>query len=163
MTRKTNPAALLLASGLLACASTTSLFEDRGPGGAGVIRHYRVPFESVWEAVQASVRFNGFEVVEASRVNGYVLARTPGTNQGPGVREDEMAVTADAGERVAIFVDSIAPDVSSVEVVSKRRFALDVTPRNWTRDVFQAIEWELPDDSRADSLPSLPDSVGGDR
>lgn len=141
---------LLLGLGSLACATAGSLREARGEG---VTRFYRVDYDTLWNAVMESLRFNRLQVKESDPEERYVLAIRPGSHRGPGVREDEIAVSSDLGERVGVFVDSVAPGVWGVEVITKRRFALDITMEDWTVDVFQAIEWELPDSAAVEEPP----------
>ena len=57
-------------------------------------------------------------------------------------------MSADQGERIGIFVDSVAPGTWGVEVVPRRRFALDPSAQAWKRAVFLVIERELGEDAR---------------
>ena len=78
----------------------------------------------------------------------------------PGMAPDEsMAVSADQGERIGIFVEGAGPGVWAVEVVNRRRFALDPGTTDWTEDVFWVIEKRLGSDARLDG-PVRADSTG---
>ncbi len=108
-------------------------------------------FDTLWPVSQEAVRWVGLVLESTNRDNGFVIAR----NYEPEVRDpEEMAVDADAGERVGVFFEDAGPDVWAVEVVSRRIFPLDVTARDWTRTVFQAIEDRLPETAR-DPHPDL--------
>lgn len=134
-----------LAIALAGCVTGQRILRDRGKGE---VRCYRGSFEQVWGAAERGVRWVGLVIEVADTARGHVLAR----NYEPDVLDPEqMAVDADAGERVAIFLDSAGPDLWAVEVVSRRVFALDVSARDWTPDVFAAIEAQLPDSSKEDS------------
>lgn len=125
-----------------ACASAGGL---AGARGEGVTRYYEADFATLWKAIQASMSFNRLQVQEANRRERHVYAVRSGQRRGAGVREGDLAVSSDFGERVAVFVDSVAPGTWAVEVITGRRFALDLTYEDWTRDVFQALEWYLED------------------
>ena len=56
-----------------------------------------------------------------------------------------MSVSANQGERIGIFVDSVAAGTWGVEVVTRRRFALDPTAQDWKGAIFAALERELGD------------------
>lgn len=156
-----------LAAALLggACASAGGL---AGARGEGVTRYYATDFATLWKAIRASMSFNRLRVQEADRRERHVYAVRSGQRRGPGAREGELAVSSDFGERVAVFVDSVAPGTWAVEVITRRRFALDVTYEDWTRDVFQALEWYLADaGGSGDPVPppgaEPVDSAGGGR
>ncbi len=137
-----------VAGSLAACVTTSGILQERG---TGEVRCYRVSFDTLWPVTQQAVRHVGLVLESTNRDNGFVIAR----NYEPEVRDpEEMAVDADAGERVGVFFEDAGPDVWAVEVVSRRIFALDVTARDWTRPVFQAIEDRLPETAR-DPHPDL--------
>ncbi len=140
---RAGPVALAWTAALAACVTTGGMLQERG---TGEVRCYRVSFDTLWPATQEAVRWVGLVLESTNRENGFVIAR----NYEPEVRDpEEMAVDADAGERVGVFLEDAGVDVWAVEVVSRRIFALDVTARDWTRTVYQAIEDRLPDTARA--------------
>ena len=123
-----------------ACVSTERLRQSRG---SGELRCYRGEFELIWGAVEASIVRNGLQTLVADTLDRYLIARSA-----PEPRPEDpkdMALESSAGQRVAVFVDSAGPSMWSVEVVSRRFFALDVAPRDWTDDVFEVLEATLPD------------------
>jgi hypothetical protein len=125
------------------CLTTERLVRARDEGQ---IRCYQTEFGVVWEAIGRSVALNGLQLEMAVRSERFFLARS-GPEPEPRDVED-MAVDANAGERVAVFVDSAGPGMWAVQVVSRANFVLDPTQKNWTSDVFEAIERALPDSAR---------------
>jgi hypothetical protein len=115
-----------LAIVLAGCVTGQRVLQDRGKGE---VRCYRASFERVWGAAERGVRWTGLEIEVADTAQGHVLARS----YEPEVQDPErMAVDADAGERVGVFIDSAGADLWAVEVVSRRVFALDISARDWT-------------------------------
>ncbi len=128
---------------LAGCLSAGSLFNYRG---AGVSRCYKVSYEILWPTVEESVRWAGLVIENASEENGFIIARS----YQPEVEDPaDMALDADQGEAVAVFFEPDGATVWAVEVVSRPRFSLDPSPRDWTRPVFAAIEDRLPPEARA--------------
>lgn len=140
----------LLLSGLLlvllgACATTGSLREQRGEG---LTRFYAAPLEEIWQAALHAVRANNLRLDRADRGDRFIAATHLPSGDRVGPPDESVAVNADQGERVGIFVDSVTADTWSVEVVTRRRFALDPTAQDWTRAIFLALERELGPDAR---------------
>lgn len=131
--------ALTAATVAAGCLSNATLLESRG---TGVARCYRVPYELLWPSIEEAVGLVGLVVERSNRDNGFLLAHS----YEPEVEDpQEMALDADQGEGVAIFAEDEGPGVWAVEVVSRPRFALDPTPRDWTDAIFLALEDLLPD------------------
>lgn len=147
-------ASLAMAAG---CATVESLRESKGEG---TTRFYEAPFEAVWRAAVAAIEANGLRLDRADDYERFIAATHEPERTGTG-REEEVAVTADQGERIAVFVDSVAPGVWGVEVVTRRRFALDPNRLGWAKDIFYVIERRL-DDARVSPPPGVADSVGAD-
>ncbi|WP_419947973.1 hypothetical protein [Candidatus Palauibacter sp.] len=134
------PLAALLAG---ACLATGGLLESRG---TGTTRCYRLEYEALWERVVEAVRYAGLVIERANVENGFVLAHS----YRPDIEDpEEMALEADQGEVVGVFVEDEGPDVWAVEVVSRARFAFDPSPRDWTGPVFLALENRLPAEASA--------------
>lgn len=148
---------LTLLAAALGCASAADVRSQRGDG---VTRYYEAPFEAVWRAALDAVEANGFRLDVEERAEGAIVAtRLPDR---PDMAPDEsMAVSADQGVRIGIFVDSAGPGVWAVEVVNRRRFALDPGTADWTEDVFWVIERRLGEDARLDG-PIRADSTRTD-
>lgn len=148
---------LTLLAAALGCASVGDVRSHRGEG---VTRYYEAPFEAVWRAALDAVEANGLRLDTENSSEGYIVAtHLPGR---PGMAPDEsMAVSADQGERIGIFVERAGPGVWSVEVVNRRRFALDPGTTNWTEDVFWVVEKRLGEEARLDGpIPAASDSAG---
>jgi hypothetical protein len=138
-----------------ACATTAGLREQRGQG---LTRFYAAPLDRVWEAALRAVEANGLRLDRADRGDRFIAATHLPAGDPVGPPEESVAVSADQGERVGIFVDSVAAGAWSVEVVTRRRFALDPSARDWTRAVFRVIDRELGPDARLPG-PPRPDSA----
>ncbi len=92
------------------------------------------------------MRWAGLVIEQANQENGIILAGS----YRPEVEDPEdMALDADQGEGVAVFVEPEGDEVWAIEVVSKPRFRLDPSPRDWTDPVFLALESRLPAEASA--------------
>lgn len=147
-------AALALAAVVGACATTGGMLETRGEG---VTRFYEASFDTLWAAARHAVRANGLRTDEESERERYIVATNP-PDRDPGFEEERVAVEADQGERIAVFVDSVAPRTWSVEVVTRRRFSLDPGKTPWAKDIFWVIERDLEEGARV-RRQALPDSL----
>ena len=154
-------AALLVT--VAACATTGDL---RNAEGTGTTRFYEAPFEAVWQAALEAIDTYGLQLDRADDFDRFIAATHLPDRTGTG-REEEVAVTADQGERIGIFVDSVAPGIWGVEVVTKRRFALDPQRLGWAQDIFYVIERRLgrarvdPPSGADDTLPADSATSGG--
>lgn len=147
-------AAVALAAAVAACATTGGMLETRGEG---VTRFYETSFDTLWAAARHAIRANGLRTDEESEYERYIVATNP-PQRDAGFDEERVAVEADQGERIAVFIDSLAPRTWSVEVVTRRQFALDPGKTPWAQDVFWVIERDLEEDARV-RRQALPDSV----
>ncbi|WP_419163459.1 hypothetical protein [Candidatus Palauibacter sp.] len=125
------------------CLATGSVLQARG---TGLTRCYRLQYETLWERVVEAVRYAGLVIERENVENGFVLAHS---YQPDVERPEDMALDADQGEVVGVFVEPEGRNVWAVEVVSQRRFALDPSPRDWTAPVFLALENRLPAEASA--------------
>lgn len=129
--------------GLAGCVTTQRVLRERGEGE---VRCYLGPFEEMWAAAEEGIRRVGLVIEVADTAQGALMAR----NYEPEVLDPEqMAVDADAGERVGVFLERAGAGLWAVEVVSRRIFPLDISARDWTPDVFLALEAQLPDSAKA--------------
>jgi hypothetical protein len=148
------PALAGLAIGLAGCVTTQRVLRERGEGE---VRCYRGSFEEVWAAAERGVRWVGLVIEVADTAQGQLMARS----YEPEVQDPEqMAVDADAGERVGVFLDNAGAGLWAVEVVSRRIFALDISARDWTPDVFLALEAQLPDSAKEET-PEITECEAG--
>lgn len=145
----------LLLAALAACATTGSLRQQRGEG---LTRFYAAPLEEIWDAALHAVRANNLRLDRADRGERFIAATHLPSGDQVGPPDESVSVSADQGERVGIFVDSVTADTWSVEVVTRRRFALDPTAQDWTKAVFLALERELGPDARRPA-PGSRDSI----
>lgn len=136
----------------VACATAGTLHQARG---TGVVRHYEAAWAEIWHAALRSIPANGLQLDRASEEERYIFATRLPTRAGSGLREQEVTLEADQGERIGIFLDSIGPGRWAVEVVTVRRFALDPSKLDWAPEVFWVIERELDPEGRI----RLPDSA----
>ena len=145
---------------LAACVTTGRLLESRGEGES---RCFAADFDALWQAIERALPYTGLEVQESDPEQRWVIARN---YQSPSSQDpQEMGMGVDQGERVAVFVDSAGVGVWAVEVVSRRYFALDVLPRDWTEDVFEALADKLPESAvvgEAERGPCAARGAGGE-
>lgn len=128
--------ALLLA----ACATAASLRDARGMGPT---RDFEGSFEEVWQAAVESVRALGISIDRANEEERWIAATRHPSGPGPGAPEEAVSVQADQGERVGVFVDSVALGRWRVEVVTLRLFALDPAKIDWSEDIFFSMALRL--------------------
>lgn len=168
--RRPPAAAPVVALAIASCVTASGILAERG---TGTTRCFRVSYDTLWPAAEAAVRWVGLVVERANRENGFLVGRS---YRPPDRPPEEMAVEADQGERVAVVLEVVGPDVWTVEVISRPIFRLDPTPRDWTEPVFEALGQGLPDSARAPhpelarcvaehASPAAPDSAdaGGGR
>ena len=135
-------AAALAATG---CLTASNIEDHRGDGET---RCYVAPYDVLWPAAEEGLRRVGLELERANRDAGVLVGRS----YRPEVEDPaEMALEADQGERVAVFIEEDSVDtrgrsIWALEVVSRAIFALDPSARDWTEMVFLAIEERIPDE-----------------
>lgn len=154
----------LLLTLLLVSVGCASVGDIRSQRGQGLTRYYEAPLDAVWRAALEAVEANGLRLDAEDRDEGYIVA-THLPDRPEMAPDESMAVSADQGERIGIFVDRAGPGVWAVEVVNRRRFALDPGAADWTEDVFWVIENRLGRDARLDGPiradPTRADTAGG--
>ena len=111
--------------------SRTTLADAKAAMGTGTSRVYEHPFEVVWDATVESVTISGLDLLSADKSNGMILAQRGMSG-------------FSYGENVAVRVtESEAKTSTRVEVVSKRRFALNFTAVNSARRILDCLDKEL--------------------
>ena len=121
-----------------ACLTSRSALASRGTGMA---RCYRAHYDTLWSMLDEALPWVGLVVDDTNYENGFLLARSYELKiEAP----EEMGLGSDQGEAVAVFVEPEGNGVWAVEVVSKPRFSLDLTARDWTKIVFHTLEDRLP-------------------
>lgn len=109
------------------CATLQTVKNSRG---LGVKRIYNYSYEDVYKAVLIGVSQPGIEIVEQNKEKGYLYA--------------SRGMTAFSwGERIAIFLSKIDKKKTEVEIVCKRVVSTNIFARDWTDNIFNAIEKEL--------------------
>lgn len=114
----------VIASG---CASTETVKEAKGQG---VSRTYAHAYEPVYNAALSAAKTKELEVVEADKGNGRVIL--------------SHGVTLWSwGERIAVFIKSLAARSTEVEIVSKPVLAPLNFPPDWQKILLDQIDVEL--------------------
>jgi hypothetical protein len=117
---------------LLAIAMTgcSTLSDTKNAEGVGKRQVYAKPLDEVWRVAELSLQDLGLDIVEKNPQGGYVLAKRNMT-------------MGSYGENVAVFVRSLGPNSTSVEVVSKKVLATTIFAPDWTEQVFQRLSTRL--------------------
>ena len=104
----------------------TSGFQYAGPGRKQV---FRAPFDQVWRATVDAAQAGELEIVNADRTRGYISSRR-------GVQVETF------GENVGIWVSSLSPTETQVEVVMPGRSA-KILFKNWENQILNTIQANL--------------------
>lgn len=139
------PALAAVLSLVAACATTADLREARG---TGLLRVFEGSFEDVFTAAVESVRGLGLEIDKVNEEERWIAATRYPDRMGPGAPEEAVSIQADQGERVGVFVDSVAPGRWEVEVVTRRTFALDPSKLEWAEEIFFSMRARLDPERR---------------
>jgi hypothetical protein len=99
-----------------------------------VTKVYDASFATMYAMARRAIGAVGLNLVEAKE-------DVPGERATLIASQDMTAFSF--GERVAIFVTAHGDQHTSVEVVSKRVVATNLFAKNWTPDLFDAIEAQL--------------------
>lgn len=113
----------------LLCVSCATVGGMRKTRGEGVVKTFHHNYEQVIQATIDAAKLQKLELEEGGPDDYYLLLK-----QTANLRSD--------GELVAVFFAE-KNDGVDVEIVSKRRFAIEFWAKNWTSSMFRAIEMEL--------------------
>ena len=113
----------------LLLAACTTVGSMHGRQGAGVVRTFDFPYEQALDASLEAAKLQNLELEEGGRDDHYVILK-------------RIATKHSEGELVAMFFTDKG-DRTDLEIVSKRRFALNIFAKNWTASLFRAIDMEL--------------------
>src|SRR5687768_11598062 len=94
-------ALVVLASG---CATSRQVSNMEGRGTKQV---FRAPFDQVWRAAVDAAQMGELEIINADRSRGYIASRR-------GLQVETF------GENIGIWVKTLSPTESEVEVVSRQ-------------------------------------------
>lgn len=88
---------------LTGCGTTKAVSESEGQGTR---RTYHATYQTIWTASRSAVAINDLRVIKLDREGGTILAKR-GVNM------------MTFGEHVGVWVKSLGPELTSVEVVSR--------------------------------------------
>ncbi len=104
----------------------STLADAKAGKGTGVSQSFPVSAERVWQVLPAAVKNAGIDYVADNKAEGYAVA--------------QRGISAFSyGENVAIFVDAVQPEVTKVEVVTKKALATTIFAPDWARSIFDKI------------------------
>jgi hypothetical protein len=113
-------ATVLLLTGCSSPKSVSNL------AGKGTKQTFDQPFDVVWRAAVDGTQQGDLEILNADRSQGYISARR-------GVRAHTF------GENVGVWVKSLGPSRSEVEVVSRQAGPPVAWLKNWEHEILRAI------------------------
>jgi len=117
---------LLLMLILLSSSGCATIADAHNAKGQGKSRIYNASYDTVWDNVPKAVNALGLMVAGQDKEEGYILAA--------------KGMSAFSwGENVAVFVETVDPERTSVEVVSKKALATNITARNWEKPILDKL------------------------
>jgi len=114
----------------LSTPSCTTLKDAADDKGNGVIQIYDTSYDKVWQELKNVMNLEGLEIVSELKEEGTILAQRG------------MKVFS-YGENVAIFVERINSDRTSVEVVNKKAISTNITAKNWSKIIHKRMKEQL--------------------
>ena len=109
------------------CSTPTSVGHLEG---RGVKQVYDANYDQVWRAAVAAAQTGDLQVLKADKKDGFISAKR-------GLRPETF------GENVAIWVHSVAPGQTQVEVVSRQAGPPVLMFRTWEHRILDAISADL--------------------
>jgi len=94
--------------------------------GKGTIQSFAYPYETVWRAAVDAAQQDELQVLHADRERGFISARR-------GVQVETF------GENVGIWVKSLGPTSTQVEVVSRQSGPPVMWLKNWENEILRAV------------------------
>lgn len=122
------------------CASVEGVKKDRGKG---VSKQYNRPYRKVYVACLDSMHKLNIAIVEKDKETGVIVGKKdphPVTLGTGALACGLPLIFGTSGEIVAIYVERIDNNSTSVEVVSRRKVETAVFSKDWTNKLFLAIE-----------------------
>jgi hypothetical protein len=116
----------LLVLPLLLMDGCTTMADARKDKGHGTARIYKTSFEKVWTTVPTALSNLGLSVAGENKEEGYILGQKGPTALSP-------------GENVAIFIEKVNTEQTSVEVVSKKSLKADILAKDWEKPVLDKL------------------------
>ena len=119
-------ATIICLSYLMMLNGCATLADARNAKGTGSVRTFDSSFEEVWNIVPGALTDLGLSIAGENKSDGYILA--------------QRGMTAlSYGENVAIFVEKVDEQSTSVEVVSKKTMSTAVFAPDWEPKVLDKI------------------------
>jgi len=109
------------------CASTETVKEAKGQG---VSRVYPYAYEPVFNATLAAAKSKKLEIVESDKTTGLIIL-------------SHGVTWLSWGERIAVFIKSVTPASTSVEIVSKPVMSPLNFPPDWQKILLDEIDAQL--------------------
>jgi hypothetical protein len=135
-------AVLVLASG---CATQRQVANMQGSGSKQV---FRAPFDQVWRAAVDAAQAGELEIVSADRTHGYIASKR-------GIKVQTF------GENVGIWVSTISPTETQVEVVSRHAGPPKFSFKNWENQILNTIQANLTRDAAVGAALTPADELSG--
>ena len=110
--------------GLTGCTTGKTVAKAQGSGEQVV---YKAPFEVVWTAMPTLLTNVGLKLVSVNADKHVFLAKH-------GISGWSW------GENVAIFVEQVKTNKTSVEVVTKRKLVTNITAQEWDEPIFIQLD-----------------------
>ena len=129
-------ALVILASG---CSTTKTISTMEG---RGTKQTFNAPYDSVWRAAVDAGQQGDLSVLQADREHGYISAKR-------GVRLHTF------GENIAIWVRSLSPNTTEVEVVSRQAGPPVAWLKNWENEILRAVTANLSKEIPAVGAPAV--------
>jgi hypothetical protein len=124
---KTHLSFIALLAGLLGLTGCTTQHTVAKAEGKGERVVYQASFDKVWAAMPEVIGDAGLEYVSADKDKHVFLAR--------------RGITGWSwGENVAVFVEKIDDEKTSVEVVSRRKLETNITAPDWEGPIFTELD-----------------------
>jgi hypothetical protein len=111
--------------------------------GRGTKQTFNASFDQVWRAAVDSAQQGDLAILSADRERGYISARR-------GVRLETF------GENVGIWIKSLSPTSTQVEVVSRQSGPPVLWLKNWENEIMRTIQANLTREAPAVGAPALP-------
>lgn len=108
----------------------TTVADAQRARGTGKKVTYQATFEKIWIAIPKAIEAAGLDYISSNRDDNSIVAQ-------------RGATPFSWGENVAIFVEKIEDNKSSVEVVSKRHLETNILAPNWANPIFNQLDKEF--------------------
>ena len=98
------------------CANIQTVKDAKGK--EGISRIYQYPYDNVFSAALAAAKSKELDIVEADKQNGQIIL-------------SHGVTMLSWGERIAIFIKSLSPNTTEVQIVSKPILSPGNFPPDW--------------------------------